>query len=114
VDDAVVCFLAEVDSQYRPMFDRVDRLVREGFPEAVLGLSYGMPTYRVGHHRLHVGVWKHGLSLYGWAKDQAAQVLARHPHLRTSTGTIRLRPQDAQVIEDDELRLLITAALGTK
>ena len=35
-------------------------------PEADVALSYAMPTYQVGTNRLHVGVWKHGVSLYGW------------------------------------------------
>jgi len=35
----------------------------------------------------------------------------RHPELKTSKGTIRLRPQDAAAIADDELLGLVGAAL---
>jgi len=31
-------------------------------PEAEVRLSYGMPTYVSGHHRLYVGTWRHGIS----------------------------------------------------
>jgi uncharacterized protein YdhG (YjbR/CyaY superfamily) len=111
MDDAVRRYLEDVDAGHRAMFDRVDALVRQDFPDAALGLAYGMPTYRIGRRRLHVGVWKHGLSLYGWGKDLAADVLARHPHLRTSTGTVRLRPSDLDAVTDDDLRRLVAAAL---
>ena len=36
----------------------------------------------------------------------------RHPELRTSKGTIRLRPQDAAALADDELLSLVSAALA--
>jgi len=36
---------------------------------------------------------------------------ARHPELRTSKGTIKLRPQDAAAITDDELGGLVSAVL---
>jgi hypothetical protein len=35
----------------------------------------------------------------------------RHPELRTSKGTIRLRPQDAAALADSELLALVSAAL---
>ena len=34
--------------------------------EWVTLLSYHIPTYEVGRRRLYVGVWKHGVSIYGW------------------------------------------------
>jgi uncharacterized protein YdhG (YjbR/CyaY superfamily) len=113
MDDEVRRYVEDIAQEFRPIFDRVDRLVSEGFPDAVLGMAYGMPTYSLDRRRLHVGVWKHGLSLYGWGKDRAADLLVRHPHLRTSTGTVRLRPQDDQALSDDDLRQLVAAALGT-
>jgi len=111
MDDAVQGFLATLDDGHRAMFEHVDALVREDFPEATLTLAYRMPTYRVGRRRLHVGVWAHGVSLYGWDKDHAAGVLDRHPHLRTSTGTVRLRPADLDTLTEGDVRLLIAAAL---
>ena len=75
-------------------------------------LSYQMPTYKVGRHRLFLGVWRHGGSIYGWQEGRDAGFTARHPDLKTSKGTIRLRPEDAAAIPDDELRDLVRAALG--
>jgi uncharacterized protein YdhG (YjbR/CyaY superfamily) len=111
MDEAVRDFLAGIDADRRAMFDRIDVLVRGDFPDAELTLAYRMPTYRLGRRRLHVGVWAHGLSLYGWDKDHAAEVLARHPQLRTSTGTVRVRPADLDTLSEQDLRQLIAAAL---
>jgi hypothetical protein len=52
------------------------------------------------------------VSVYGWQEGRDGGFAARHPELRTSTGTIRLRPDDAAAIGDDELRDLVRAALA--
>ena len=88
------------------------QLVLETHPHAAVVLSYQMPTYKVGRRRLFVGVWKHGVSIYGWDHGRDAGFIARHPKLKTSTGTIQLRPSDAAAISDDEFRDLVRAALG--
>jgi hypothetical protein len=109
-------FQAYVDgiaSEYRPLFDRLDRLTRTLHPEATVGISYSMPTYWVGKRRLNIGVWKHGLSLYGWMKDSPTAFLSRHPDLVTSTGTIRLTPDDAAALSDEEIAEVINGSLGS-
>jgi uncharacterized protein YdhG (YjbR/CyaY superfamily) len=111
MDAAVRDYIDGIVPEHRPLFDRLHRLILEAHPEAAMVLSYQMPTYRVGDRRLYVGVWKHGVSIYGWGQDRDAGFTARHPELRTSRGTVRLRPEDAAGIPDDELRDLARAAL---
>ena len=79
--------------------------------EWVTLLSYHIPTYEVGRRRPYVGVWTHGVSIYGWQQGRDAGFAARHPALKTSKGTIQLRPEDAAAIPDDELGDLVRAAL---
>jgi uncharacterized protein YdhG (YjbR/CyaY superfamily) len=93
------------------LFDRLQRLILAAHPEATLVLSYQLPTYKVGKRRLHVGAWKHGVSIYGWPQGREAGFIARHPALKTSKGTIQLRPEDAAAIPDEELSDLLRAAL---
>jgi uncharacterized protein YdhG (YjbR/CyaY superfamily) len=93
------------------LFDRLHRLVLEAHPDAEVVLSYKMPTYKVGRHRLYVGVWKHGVSIYGLQQGRDAGFITRHPQLKTSKGTIQLRPDDAAGVSDDEFRDLMRAAL---
>jgi uncharacterized protein YdhG (YjbR/CyaY superfamily) len=111
VNDALRNYIDGIAPEHRPLFDRVHRLVVEAYPEAAMMLSYQIPTYKVGGRRLFVGVWKHGLSIYGWQRGREAGFAERHPELKTSKGTIQLRPSDAAGIPDDELRDLVRAAL---
>jgi uncharacterized protein YdhG (YjbR/CyaY superfamily) len=112
MDDALRDYIDGIAPEHRPLFDRVHRLVLEAFPDAAMMLSYQIPTYKVGQRRLFVGAWKHGLSIYGWQRGGEAGFIGRHPELKTSKGTIQLRPDDAAGIPDDELRDLVRAALA--
>lgn len=111
IDGAVQTYIDAIPTEHRPLFDRLHKLVLGLYPEANVLISYRMPTYKVGKGRLHIGTWNHGVSLYGWKKDGADAFLARHPDLKTSTGTIRLRPEDAAGLTDAELGELVHSAL---
>jgi uncharacterized protein YdhG (YjbR/CyaY superfamily) len=111
LDDSVRDYVAAIDPAYRPLFDRLQRLIVETYPDAAVVLSYKIPTYKVGGRRLFLGVWKHGVSIYGWEQGRDAGFIDRHPALKTGRGTIQLRPTDAAAIGEDEFRDLIRAAL---
>ena len=111
MDEAVRSYIDGIDPAHRPLFDRVHRLIMAAHPDATVVLSYQIPTYKVGRRRLYVGAWQHGISIYGWGQGHDGGFIARHPELRTSKGTIKLRPQDAAAIADDELGGLVGAAL---
>lgn len=112
MDAEAQTYIDGIDPGHRPLFDRIHRLILRAYPEAAVVLSYGMPTYRVGDRRLHVGVWRHGVSLYGWDPDAGADLLSRHPRLLSGKGTIRLRSQEAADVTDGELVTLVRASLG--
>ena len=111
VDPRFSEYVAALQPYQRLIFERIHRLVLDACPTAEVGLSYKMPTYRVGKRRLHVGAWAHGISIYGWKAHGDGGFTRRHPDLQTSTGTIQLRPDQAAVISDDEIRTLARAAL---
>jgi uncharacterized protein YdhG (YjbR/CyaY superfamily) len=111
LDAAVRDYIDAIVPEHRPLFGRLHRLVLEAHPDAAVVLSYKIPTYKVGSRRLFLGVWKHGVSIYGWNQGRDAGFIARHPKLKTSTGTIQVRPSDAAAISDEEFRDLVHAAL---
>jgi hypothetical protein len=111
MDESVSAYIDAIAPAQRPLFDRFHGIILAGHPEAEVGLSYKMPTYRVGSRRLHVGVWRHGVSVYGWRADHDGGFVARHPGLSSGKGTLRIRPADAAGITDDELRALLGGAL---
>lgn len=111
MDDAVRDYIDAIPKEHRHLFDRLHRLILEVHPDAAVVLSYQIPTYKVGRRRLFAGVWKHGVSIYGWEEGRDAGFSTRHPGLRTGKGTIQLRSEDADAIPDDEFRDLVRAAL---
>jgi uncharacterized protein YdhG (YjbR/CyaY superfamily) len=113
MDEAVQGYIDRIAPEHRPMFDRLHRLILAVHPDAAVVLSYNIPTYKVGNRRLFVGVWKHGLSIYGWQQGRDDAFTSRHPELKTSKGTLQLRPEDAAAIPDDELSDLVRVALDT-
>jgi uncharacterized protein YdhG (YjbR/CyaY superfamily) len=112
MDDAVRDYVDAIPPQHRPLFDRLHGLILEVHPDASVVISYQIPTYKVGRNRLYLGVWKHGVSIYGWGQGRDAGFAAHHPELITGKGTIQLRPHDAAGIADDEFRDLVRAALA--
>ena len=111
MDDAVQTYIDGIDPEHRPLFDRVQGLILAARPDATVRISYEIPTYEVDGRRLYLGVWQHGVSLYGWGQDRDGGFLERHPELRHGKGTIRIRPADAAALTDDDLSSLIRAAL---
>jgi len=111
MDGGVRAYIDAIGAEQRPLFDRLHGIVLGTHPEAEVALSYGMPAYRVGARRLNIGVWRHGVSVYGWRADRDGGFVARHPKLSSGKGTIRIRPVDAEGISDDELRALLGGAL---
>lgn len=111
-DPAAAAYIDAIPPQHRALFGRIHRLILETCPGATVVLSYNMPTYQAGTRRLHLGVWKHGVSIYGWKACGDGGFTARHPDLQTSTGTIRIRTDAAAAIPDDDLRDLARAALA--
>ena len=111
MDKAVREYIDAIPPEHRRLFDRLHQLVLDAYPDAAVVLLYRIPAYKVGRRRLFIGAWKHGLSVYGWDEGRDGGFTARHPGLKTSTGTLRLRPADGAAISDDEFRDLVHAAL---
>jgi uncharacterized protein YdhG (YjbR/CyaY superfamily) len=111
VNAAVRQYIDAITPEQRPMFERLHKLILKARPHAEVVISYKMPTYKVGRSRLFVGVWKHGVSIYGWGQGRDAGFMARHPKFVTGKGTIKLRAADLAAIPDSELRDLVRAAL---
>ena len=111
MDEGVQAYIERLDPTRRSLFERLHALVLETHPEAEVALAYDMPAYRVGARRLSLGAWKHGVSVYGFRKDNDGGFVARHPNLASGRGTIRIGFHDAAGISDDELMGLVGGAL---
>jgi len=112
IPEAVQDYIDGIAPELRPLFDRIHRLILQARPGAEVTLSYKMPAYQAGRRRVYVGAWKHGISVYGSQQDRDGGFSARHPELATSKGTLKLRPDDAAGIGDEEILGLVRAALA--
>jgi uncharacterized protein YdhG (YjbR/CyaY superfamily) len=111
LDERIKGFITEVPPEHRALFERLHGIVLATHPEAQEDFAYAMPTYRVGKRRLNIGVWRHGVSVYGWRRDNDGGFAERHPDLLSSKSTIRIRPSDADAISDEDFRGLVAGAL---
>ena len=111
MESAVQNYVDAIPVEQRAPFDRIHRLILEAAPDAQITLSYGIPTYVKGKRRLHLGVWSHGVSLYGWKRDRDGGFLARHSDLDNGKGTIRLNSEAAEHVTDEEVQELARQAL---
>jgi uncharacterized protein YdhG (YjbR/CyaY superfamily) len=111
MDEDVQRYVDHIAAEHRGLFDRFSGLIIAAYPDVAVRLSYKIPSYWRNRRKLYVGVWKHGLSVYGWPQGAEADFIARHPELKTSKGTIQIRPGDAEGISDAELLELVHAAL---
>jgi uncharacterized protein YdhG (YjbR/CyaY superfamily) len=114
VDEAVQDYVDRIAPEHRPLFDRLHRLIMAAHPEVAVVLAFGMPTYKVGNRHLFVGVWKHGVSVYGWQRGPDGAFTSGHPELKTSKGAVRLLSEEAAAVSDDELSDLVDGALGKR
>jgi Domain of unknown function (DU1801) len=105
-------YIDAIPAAHRPLFDRLHGLILRARPDVTVVMSYKMPTYKVGDRKVLLAAWKHGVSLYGWRKDDDGGFVERHPRLKTSTGTLQIRPEDAAAISDGEFLGLLRGALG--
>lgn len=112
VDEDVRDYIDAIPAGHRPLFDRLHGLILRVRPDVTVVMSYKMPTYKAGGRRVLLAAWRHGISVYGWRKDDDGGFVGRHPAVKTSTGTIRLRPEDAAAISDEEFLGLFRGALG--
>jgi uncharacterized protein YdhG (YjbR/CyaY superfamily) len=111
MDPGVEAYIEQIPPAQRPLFDRLHAIILAAHPDAEVALAYDMPAYRVGKRRLNLGVWKHGVSVYGFRRDNDGGFLARHPGLSSGKGTIRIRPRDEAAISDEEFTALLGGAL---
>ena len=111
MQDDVRTYVDAIAPEHRALFDHVYGLAdAAAAPEAVRSISYGVPTWRVGKRRLFLGVWKHGISVYGFLGHDGGFV-ERHPDLLASKGTIHLTAADLARVDDTELSDLFRATL---
>lgn len=106
MDPAVQQYIAAIPERQRPLFDRLQSLILDLYPDAEIYISYQIPTYRVGRRRVYLGLWKEGVSLHAVAVEEFKQ---RHPSIKTGRGSLNFKVTDE--VPDADVREVIKRAI---
>lgn len=109
IDPAVQAFVDAIPEKKRPLFDRLQSLIFELYPEAETYISYQIPTYRVGKCRVYLGLWKDGVSLHA---IDPAPFKAKHPKIKTGRGSLNFKVTDE--VPEADVREVISQAVATR
>ena len=90
-DAAVLKFVNAVSDERRKAFDTLERLILGMYPDARIGISYGVPTYWAKSGRVGLAYWSGGVSFYPFGGDYLDEFRSEHPTIRTSKGTINFK-----------------------
>ncbi len=91
---AVRTYLRAVTDERRALFDRLESMILELYPEAEAGIAYGVPTYWAKSGRVGLGFWSQGVSFYPYGGSYLDEFRARHPSIQTGKGTINFKLTD--------------------
>ena len=69
-------------------------LILELYPDAVVDMSYKMPTYRVGSGWVAVANQRQYVSLYTCGPHHIGDFKAKYPQIKTGKGCINFRDKD--------------------
>jgi uncharacterized protein YdhG (YjbR/CyaY superfamily) len=102
----VQSYIDAIPERQRPLFERLQSLILEHYPNAEITISYRIPSYKVGRRRVYLGLWKSGVSLHAVAVEDFKQ---RHPSIKTGRGSLNFKLTDE--VPEDDVRDVIKGAL---
>ena len=106
MDPAVQSYIDAIPERQRVIFDRLQSLILELYPQAEIVISYQIPTYKVGRGRVFLGLWKGGVSLHGVPVEQFKQ---RHPSIKVGKGSPNFKLTDE--LPEADIRDVIKRAM---
>ena len=106
LDQAVQTFIDTIPEAKRPLFDRLQTLILELYPDAEIAISYQIPAYKVGRRRVWLGLWKDGVSLHAIDVETFRQ---RHPSIKTGKGSLNFKVTDD--LPEADIREVIQQAI---
>jgi uncharacterized protein YdhG (YjbR/CyaY superfamily) len=107
MDPAVQQYIDAIPDGHRPLFDHLQSLILELYPDAEIRISYQIPTYKVGRGRVYLGLWKNGVSLHAVDVKTFKQ---RHPSIKTGKGSLNFKLTDE--LPEADIREVIKRAIN--
>ena len=87
-------YLAAIPKDKKRFFLRLHDLILGLYPDAEVGLSYQIPTYRAKSGWVALGHGKRGVSLYTNGPSHIADFKTRHPAIQTGKACLNFKITD--------------------
>ena len=94
-----------IDSIPKNRIDRfmsIHELIVRVFPDAILDMSYKMPTYKAGNGWVALANQKNYISLYTCGASHLESYKRKHPQQKTGKGCINFKERDEVFLDDLE------------
>jgi uncharacterized protein YdhG (YjbR/CyaY superfamily) len=104
-------YIDTVQDERREKLMMLHELITGMYPAAEAVIAYGIPMYKLPTGKAGIGYWKQGVSLYPGAV-YFEDFKAKHPHIKTSKGTIAFKLADKIPVTD--LKKVIKLAMERK
>ncbi|NNL07326.1 MAG: DUF1801 domain-containing protein [Gammaproteobacteria bacterium] len=93
-------YIESIPEQRRARFMLIHKRILKLYPDAIVDMSYRMPTYRHGEGWIALANQKNYISLYTCAESHIETYKNRHPQQKTGKGCINFRARDEIVYDD--------------
>ena len=109
MDRAVQRYVDAIPAGQKPLFDRLQSLILELYPDAEIVISYQIPTYKAKGGRVSLGLWKDGVSLYTTDPQYIERFKSKHPTIKTGKASLNFKLTDK--LPEKDLREVINRAI---
>lgn len=93
-------YIESIPEQRRERFISIHKRILKLYPDAIVDMSYRMPTYRHGEGWIALANQNNYISLYTCAESHIETYKSRHPQQKTGKGCINFRARDEIVYDD--------------
>jgi uncharacterized protein YdhG (YjbR/CyaY superfamily) len=109
MDEDVQRYIDSIPAEQRPLFDRLQSLILELYPDAEVVISYQVPTYKARGGRVSLGLWKDGVSLYTTGPEYIEEFRSRHPAVKAGKASLNFKLSDE--LPEEDIRQVIERAI---
>jgi uncharacterized protein YdhG (YjbR/CyaY superfamily) len=109
MDEAVQRYIDAIPAEQKALFDRLQSLILELYPDAEIAISYQLPTYKASGGRVSLGLWKEGVSLYTTDPHHVDEFRSQHPAIKTGKASLNFRVTDE--LPEDDVKKVVNRAM---
>ena len=102
MSDNIEHYVREIPEDRSDRFHSLHSLIISLYPDAVVDMTYKMPTYKVGEGWVALANQKNYISLYTCGYHHIESFKEKHPNIKTGKGCINFRDKDPLPLKEIE------------